>query len=513
MLEDDPDDAALVMRELRRASPGCDIERVDHYQAFVAALDRGLPDLVLSDHRLAEFSGMHALELVRQRSAALPFIFVTGTLDEETAVECVKAGASDYVLKDRLVRLGPAIEAAVELGQTREALRQSQEQLLQTQRMDALGRLAGSVAHDYNNLMTVVSGYAEILAETFANQPCAEDIKEITLAAQRATALTRQLLAFSRKQAIEIAPLNIADVIAGVESMLRRLVGERVRIEISCPADLPLIESDRGQLEQVLMNLAVNARDAMPSGGRLEISTLAVDVDEKHQLEQPHAVLGPHVCVIVRDNGVGIPSHVVPKIFEPFFTTKARGQGTGLGLATVYGIVRQTHGHIAVRSSVGVGTEFRLYFPVTEESAKPTLTPFRSMSTTLAGTERVLLVEDDESVRRLAKRILVSHGYHVFDAGDGARALDIAIAQSGIALVITDMTLPDTIGLVLFNEILRFQPDARLLLMSAYAPADSEEVGTQRDDLPLQKPFVRRVLLERVRAALDRDLLKGARAS
>jgi CheY-like chemotaxis protein len=251
----------------------------------------------------------------------------------------------------------------------------------------------------------------------------------------------------------------------------------------------------------------------MPTGGRVDLSVIRVDVDEQHQLEQPHAVLGSHVCLIVRDNGIGIPSHVLPKIFEPFFTTKPRGQGTGLGLATVYGIVRQAHGHIVVRSTVGSGTEFRLYFPATEEEMKPQLAMFRAASPTLAGIERVLLVEDDDSVRRLAKRILVSHGYHVFDAADGARALDIARAQRGIQLVITDMTLPDTIGTLLFAEIERLQPSARLLLMSAYAPGETEEGAQSREDAPLQKPFVRRVLLERVRAVLDRDMLAGMRAS
>jgi two-component system cell cycle sensor histidine kinase/response regulator CckA len=224
-------------------------------------------------------------------------------------------------------------------------------------------------------------------------------------------------------------------------------------------------------------------------------------------------VLGSHVCLVVRDSGVGIPAHVLPKIFEPFFTTKPRGQGTGLGLATVYGIVRQAHGHIVVKSTVGSGTEFRLYFPATEEELKPHLVTYRSASATLAGTERILVVEDDESVRRLAKRILLSHGYQVFDAADGARALDIARAQRGIALVITDMTLPDTLGTLLFTEIERLQPKARLLLMSAYAPAEIEENGLHRDDVPIQKPFVRRVFLERVRAILDRQVLKGARAS
>jgi len=498
LLEDNPEDAQLIVRELHRSLPACQVQRVDDGDEFLAALDERLPDLVVSDHRLSAFSGMHALELVRQRAPDLPFIFVTGALDDETAVECVKAGASDYVLKDRLARLGSSIQRALELQRTREALRQSQEQLLHTQRMDALGRLAGSVAHDYNNFMTAIIGYAELLLDATEGDPRQDDVKEILHAGQRATALTRQLLAFSRKQAVEIIALQLNDVIADVEPMLRRLLGDRIVLDVACGASLPLIEADQGQLEQVIVNLAVNARDAMPAGGRLAISTSQLDPEGPAPLDFPDAEPGVHVCLSVHDTGGGIPPDVLPRIFEPFFTTKARGQGTGLGLATVYGIVRQVRGRILVRSTPATGSEFRLYFPATTLPPRPALSGAPIAGSSRAGTETILLVEDDESVRTYTARVLASHGYEVLPACDGRTARRIASERSDLSLILTDAMLPDVDGTRLAAEIAGQNGNVRVLVMSAWL--DVETSGRFRF---LQKPFNRDALLEIVRAVLD----------
>jgi two-component system cell cycle sensor histidine kinase/response regulator CckA len=508
LLEDDPADAALIQRELRRQSLDCIIDRVDNREEFTAQFQQNPPDLVLSDHRLAAFSGMHALELIRTSTPDLPFIFVTGALDEETAVECLKAGAWDYVLKDRLVRLGPAVAAAMELRRTRTALRDSQEQLLHTQRMDALGRLAGSVAHDYNNLMTAVVGYASLVAETMDGDPRKEDIDEIRLAGERAVSLTRQLLAFSRKQVMTVTALRLNDVVTGMERLLRRLLGDRITLDLELAPELPSIDADPSQLEQVIMNLAVNAGDAMPSGGRLTIRTSAVVLDEGHRARHTEAEIGPHVLLLVRDGGGGIPPDVLPRIFEPFFTTKPRGRGTGLGLATVYGAVRQWNGHIAVSSAVGAGTEFRIYLPVGSDRAALVRPAMPRKTTSLAGTETVVLVESDDLVRALARRVLGSRGYHVIEARNRGEALRVLEGAATVDLLLADTALPDGDGRDLAALVTASRPGVRVLVTSALLEREPSEIPEQGDaERPrypmLSKPYTPVGLLERVRDVLQ----------
>ncbi len=508
LLEDDPADAALIQRELRRQSLDCTIDRVDNREEFTQRFQQNPPDLVLSDHRLAAFSGMHALELIRNAAPDLPFIFVTGALDEETAVECLRAGAWDYVLKDRLVRLGPAVEAAMELRRTRAALKESQEQLLHTQRMDALGRLAGSVAHDYNNLMTAVMGYASLVAETMDGDPRKADIEEIRLAGERAVNLTRQLLAFSRKQVMTVSALRVNDVIAGMQRLLARLLGDAVALDLDLAPNLPSIDADPSQLEQVIMNLAVNAGDAMPGGGRLTVKTGSVVVDEGHRARHPEAELGPHVLLLVRDGGAGIAPDVLPRIFEPFFTTKPRGRGTGLGLATVYGAVRQWNGHIAVSSTVGAGTEFRIYLPVGSERAAFVRPAMPQKTTSLAGTDRVVLVEADDLVRGLARRVLVSRGYHVMEARNRREALQVLQAAETVDLLLTETSLPDGDGHEFATLVAVSRPGTRVLMMSTVMDREPAEAGgPEGRALPryafLSKPFTPIGLLEKVREVLD----------
>jgi signal transduction histidine kinase len=503
LLEDDAVDAALITRELQRAAVDCDVDRVDTGDEFMAHLRARTPDLVLSDHRMANFSGMHALEVIRREAPDVPFIFVTGALDEETAIECVKAGAWDYVLKDRLVRLGPAVTAAMELRRTRQALKESQEHLLHTQRLDALGRLAGSVAHDYNNLMTAVVGYAALVAETMDGDERREDVEEIRRAGERAVALTRQLLAFSRKQAITFTSVQINDIVSGVERLLRRLLGERIKLDLDLTPNLPPIDSDHAQLEQVIMNLAVNAGDAMPDGGRLTIKTSAVTVDDAHRRRHVEAEPGPHVCLTVRDGGTGIAPDILPRIFEPFFTTKPRGQGTGLGLATVYGVVRQSNGHIAVSSTVGAGTEFRVYLPVGSERAPLVRPAVAARETSLAGTEIVVLVDADDGVRGLARRVLESRGYRVMTARNRREALQALTDAPVVDLLITDVSLPDGDGQMLATMTRESRAGTRVLFTSGYLDreiASSLDAQTTANLLP--KPFTPVGLLEKVRDVL-----------
>jgi signal transduction histidine kinase len=504
LLEDDASDAALIARELRQAFP-CTIDRADSREDFAACLKARTPDLVLSDHRLASFSGMHALELMRQSSPDVPFIFVTGALDEETAVECLKAGAWDYVLKDRLVRLGPAVSAAMELRRTRLALKASQEQLLHTQRMDALGRLAGSVAHDYNNLMTAVVGYASLLAETMEGDPRKTDIDEIRLAGERAVNLTRQLLTFSRKQPMSMTALNLNEVVTGMERLLVRLLGDRSTLTLNLAPDIPTIQSDRGQLEQIVMNLVVNGGDAMADGGTVRIETSTVVLDSSHQRRHLDAQSGPHVCLAVRDSGSGIAPDILPRIFEPFFTTKSRGQGTGLGLATVHGAVRQSGGHVVVSSTPGHGSEFRVYLPVGTDVAPPVRAAVAPHHTSLAGTESILVVDADDLVVRLARRVLASRGYQVITACTRREAIGALRRADSVHLLLTDAALPDADGSQLIRDALASNPQLSVIVMSAALDGlrDDANEDLQRWNL-LTKPFSPSDLLTRVRDVLDR---------
>jgi len=503
LLEDSAEDAELVVRELRRMLPDCQVSRVDTPTGFQSALTDQKPQLILSDHRLSGFSGMHALEMARERTPDTPFIFVSGSLDEETAVECVKAGAWDYVLKDRLVRLGPAVRAALELRRTRDALKRSQEALLHTQKMDALGRLAGGVAHDYNNLMTAVLGFCYLIGQSLdEHDPRKQDLAEIRRAAERAAALTDQLLAFSRKQVITLQPVQLNEVIEGTERLLGRLIGERVTLVCRCAERLPPVHSDRGQLEQVIMNLAINARDAMPDGGTLTIETEVVSLDQAYQRQQPDSAVGPHVRLSVTDAGAGIDPAAIDHIFEPFYTTKPRGKGTGLGLATVYGVVRQSRGHITVESRPG-RTRFNVYLPASEAAAASTPTG-DARSQRLAGTETVLVVEDDLAILALARRVLGGYGYRVLDAGAAKEALAVSAREARIDLVLTDIGLPDLSGPVLVERLREQRGDLRVLYMSGYT---DEVAGTDMSALAnapfLQKPFTPIALAERVRAVLD----------
>jgi signal transduction histidine kinase len=506
LLEDVPDDAELVERELRRTFPSADLRCVDSRDAFVASIGDFDPQLILSDHRLVSFSGMDALHIAVERIPDRPFIFVTGSLDEETAVECIKAGAWDYVLKDRLVRLGAAVSGAIELQRTRATLQRTREQLLQAQKMDALGRLAGGVAHDFNNLATAILGYCELLSETFDDRdPRRGDIGEIRYAAERGAALTQRLLAFSRKQLIDFQPLQINEIVRGTKRLLERLIGENVRVETRLTEDLGWVLSDPGQIEQVLMNLAVNARDAMPQGGTLVIETANMIIDESHLETNPDANAGPHIMLSMSDTGIGMNESTLSRVFEPFFTTKPRGEGTGLGLATVYGIVRQAGGHIVLKSKPEAGTTFRVLLPRTAAPLRPPVARPAPAATVAGGNEHVLLIEDNPSLRRLTRRVLARHGYRVLEASSGFAALaNMDETKDPIDLILTDVILPDISGPEVARRLRSRFPQVPALFISGYTDDDVLRRGLLHDGAPfLQKPFTADALALRVREVLD----------
>ena len=384
--------------------------------------------------------------------------------------------------------------------------RNLEEQFRQSQKMDAVGRLAGGIAHDFNNLLTVIRLNTEIIMEGFdPTDPRSEDVKQIRSAAERASSLTRQLLAFSRKQILQPRVLDMNSVVSSVEPMLRRLIGEDITIASSCGAR-GYVVADPGQVEQILVNLVVNARDAMPQGGTISIETQNVELDETYTSEHAPVVAGRYVMLAVGDTGVGMNRDTREHAFDPFFTTKEAGKGTGLGLATVYGIVKQSGGYVWIYSEPGQGTTLKLYFPEVSSAAAFKTGEYKVMANEQArGSETILLVEDEEAVRGLTSRILEKQGYRVIAAQHGREAMDIATKEAGhIDLVLTDIVMPGMNGRGLVERLAGIRPRIKSLYMSGYTDDDIVRRGfIEPSKSFLQKPFTSEALLQTVRKVLD----------
>ncbi len=372
-----------------------------------------------------------------------------------------------------------------------------EEQFRQAQKMEAVGRLAGGVAHDFNNLLTVISGYTQMLLdETEEGDGRRDFVQEIVNAAESATSLTDQLLAFSRRQIVSPRVIELNELVGGMNHMMRRLLGEDIELETRLTPQLPKVKVDPGQLQQVLMNLVVNARDAMPGGGVIAIETGSVTVGESH----PEGVAaGAYVTLSVSDSGKGMTEEVRRRAFEPFFTTKGRGKGTGLGLSTVYGIIKQAGGDVTIRSEPDRGSTFRIYLPALDEAAAAGVeVPGRVVLKT--GTETVLAVEDDPKLRRMIREVLSSHGYQVLEAADFRAALEYCEAHPGpIHLLLSDVVLPGIGGCELAKQAQALRPRLKVLFMSGYAEHEALEEGRPF----LQKPFTPERLLGRLRDLLD----------
>jgi two-component system, cell cycle sensor histidine kinase and response regulator CckA len=382
--------------------------------------------------------------------------------------------------------------------------RRLEGQFRQAQKMEAVGQLAGGVAHDFNNLLTVILGYTDLLAAKLdPGSVELEDLNQIRTAGERAASLTRQLLAFSRQQVLERKVLDVNALTAHTEKMLRRLIGEDVELVTVLDPALRRVFADAGQLEQVIMNLAVNARDAMPRGGRLTIETANVELDEAYARLHGPVKPGSYVMIAVSDTGVGMNSDTLAHMFEPFFTTKERGKGTGLGLATVYGIVKQSGGYVWVYSEVGKGTTFKTYLPRVEEGREAEPVP-AAEPTSLVGSETVLLVEDEESVRALSRSVLTSYGYTVLEAGSGKEGLDVARRYPlPIDLLLTDVVMPEMGGLDLASRLEDIRPGVRVLYMSGYTDDAVFRHGLlEKGRMFLQKPFTPATLARKVREVL-----------
>jgi signal transduction histidine kinase len=384
--------------------------------------------------------------------------------------------------------------------------RRLEEQYRQAQKMEAVGRLAGGVAHDFNNLLTVINGYGEVLLESLpAGHPAREMVAEIRGAGERAAALTRQLLAFSRKQPAAPRVLDLNALVRDLDRMLRRLIGEDVEFATATAPDLWPVTADPGHLEQVVVNLVVNARDAMPRGGKLTVETRNVVLDDAYARATADARPGPHVLLAVTDTGVGMDRATLDRALEPFFTTKGPSHGTGLGLATVYGVVKQAGGHVALYSEPGRGTTVKVYLPPTDVPV--TQTPDRPIARPLPrGTETVLLVEDEDAVRALTRHVLRVAGYAVLEAADGRQAVRVADGYAGrIDLLVTDVVMPHLGGREVADALAGRHPGLRVLFLSGYSDDAVVRHGlVDRDVAFLQKPFTPADLARKVREVLDR---------
>ncbi|HXB53988.1 MAG TPA: response regulator [Vicinamibacteria bacterium] len=623
-LEDNPTDSELVGLALREAGLDWDVVRVESRDAFVAALEQGGFNAVVSDYSLPSFNGLEALRETRKRRPELAFLFFTGTLGEERAVEALKAGATDFVAKERRDRLAPALQRAVKEAEERSARRQAEEQyrllfdsnphpmwvfdpetlaflavndatvrqyghsrdellgmtikdirppeeipalmeeletpawpksdwlrvwkhrrkdgsiinvetganaitfqgrkavlvlahdvtekkkleaqLLQSQKMEAVGQLAGGVAHDFNNLLGVITGYTDLLLKDLGAQHAGtRRAEQIRKAADRAAGLTRQLLAFSRKQVLQPKVLDLNAIVLDVEKMLHRLIGEDIQLVTVLGEALGRVKADPGQIEQVIVNLSVNARDAMPRGGKLIIETANAELDGLYAGTRTEVTAGPYAMLAVSDTGHGMDTETMSHIFEPFYTTKEEGKGTGLGLSTVFGIVKQSCGHVGVYSEVGKGTTFRVYLPRVEADGEATARVAPLPEPRRARGETILLVEDADVLRMMIREMLESAGYEVLSGGSPEEALAVGEVHSGpIHLVLTDVVMPGISGPQLAERLKAARPGVKVVYMSGYTDEAIVHHGVLEGGTPfLQKPFTTEVLLRKVGEALD----------
>lgn len=506
VIEDNAADAELCLWELKRGGIEYSADIARTREEFIGLVSSKEYDVVLSDYNLRAWNALDAIQTINREGKDIPFVLVTGSLADEDAVECVKKGVSDYVLKDRMARLPVAIRRALHEKAERTARHRLEEQLQQSQKMEAVGRLAGGVAHDFNNMLTIITGYSQLILDRLpVDDPVRVQISQIKEAGDRAATLTRQLLAFSRKQVLSPRLLDLNEVVAGIDRMLRRLIGEDIELVTVSSPGLSRVRADPGQIDQVIMNLAVNARDAMPQGGRMIIETANVTLGEGETGRPPVIIPGPYVMLAISDTGTGMTEEVRNRIFEPFFTTKERGKGTGLGLSTVYGIVKQSEGYIWAYSEPGKGTTFKIYLPPVGAAGEKSVEKTGTQVRTTGGSETVLVVEDNEAVRSFVQSVLETQGYVLLQAGDSEEAARLIENTIGpIHLLLTDVVMPRMSGPELAARLRPQHPEAKVLYMSGYTDNAVAHHGVLDPGTHfLQKPFVAETLRKKIREVLD----------
>lgn len=624
-LEDDKNDSELARVTLAAGGVECEMEVVMDEDQYVAALAAGGFDLIISDYALPSFDGMTALELAHDKYPDVPFIFLSGKMGEELAINSLKKGATDYVLKNKLSRLAPAVQRAllehnerlahiqaeeaqrkfarvveqspnciiitdttgaieyvnpkfcevtgysmdevagqnprllksgetpsktykdiwetISIGGTWQGVlhnrkkngelyweaatiaplksiegavtkyfaikediterRKLEEQLLQSQKMEIVGQLTGGIAHDLNNILTAIIGFSTLLEMSMgADDPKRENLNHVIAAGNRAAELTKSLLAFSRKQIMNPQPVDVNQIIGKAKKFMTRIISEDIKFTVSFKKEVLIVNADSGQIEQVLVNLVTNARDAMPNGGRLTIETDAVDFDDHYINSHGFGEPGSYAEMTVSDTGSGIDSVTVKKIFEPFFTTKEVGKGTGLGLSIVYGIIKQHNGYVNVYSEPDSGTIFKIYLPLIKAEIEDSQ---QSKAEVLqGGEETILVVDDDFLVRQLLEKTLCQFGYTVITAIDGNDAIEkFKENPSSINLVILDVVLPKLNGKEVFDEIIKINPDITAIFISGYTSEIIHKRGILDQSIEfLPKPLNPRQLLIKVRSVL-----------
>jgi two-component system cell cycle sensor histidine kinase/response regulator CckA len=532
VVDDTPANLRVLMSLL--TSKGYTVRPAPSGERALQFVQATLPDLILLDILMPGMDGYAVCAQLKAdaRTSAIPVIFLSSEHEPLNKVQAFALGGVDYITKPfQAEEVLARVETHLSLGMLRkhlEALVQErthelsaandrlkaeiaerkrlEAQLLQAQKMESVGQLAGGIAHDFNNLLTAITGYTELLRNALSpDAPAQHDLDEIARAAERAANLTRQLLAFARKQIIEPQVLNLNDLLLETNKLVRRLIGEDIELAVVPAPNLGLVKVDPGQLEQVLVNMAVNARHAMPYGGKLTIETRNVVLDQDEAGQYVGLTPGAYVSLAVSDTGIGMDQATQAHIFEPFFTTKGPGEGTGLGLAMCYGIVKQHGGDIAIDSGLGRGTTFKIYLPrVAHAATVPAQLDAPPMLR--RGSEAVLVVEDDSAVRALAVQVLRQQGYRVLEAGHGQEALRIVREPraEGLALLVTDMVMPQMSGKILAEQIVALCPGIKVLFMSGYTGTaidlrDQTSLGSNF----LQKPFAPSSLVRKVREVLD----------
>jgi two-component system, cell cycle sensor histidine kinase and response regulator CckA len=506
VVDDDPQASALIEMALADGRFERFIDVVDTASEGLRRIKEEAHDIYLVDYRLPDGTGLDLIHEAHARGATRPFILMTGYGSEALDEAALAEGAADYVEKDLVgAYLERSIRYALRDWQTSRALQEREEQLRQAQKMEAIGRLAGGIAHDFNNLLTAIIGYTEVVTERLpSGDATARDVREIRKAADRAAGLTRQLLAFSRKQILRPIVIDLNETVTSLLQMLPRVIGEHIATVTNLGTSLRRVKADPSQIEQVLINLVLNARDAMPDGGNLTIQTSNVELTpERIESEGLHVKPGPYVMLSIADTGVGMDYETLTRAFEPFYTTKPKGKGTGLGLATVYGIVEQSGGTITVETALGRGSTFGILLPAAVRPGKG-LPPIRPQAVASTGTETILLVEDNEAVRSLAKRALSQRGYSVIEARNGEEAIDSVVRGQQPHLLLTDVIMPGLSGPNLAARLTQQNPRLRVLYMSGHSDAAQAPHGALWAGVALlQKPFTPSELAERVRTVLD----------
>lgn len=503
IVEDSENDCLLLLSFLQRGGYAVDHKRVDTAVALKATLDDPW-DIVISDFSMPGFRGTDALSIVRERGVDTPFIFLSGTIGEDMAVNAMKAGAQDYVLKGNVARLLPAIERELREANARREKRQVEHRLRQLEKFEALGKLAGGVAHDFNNVIGAIMGWAEIGADRVAEGSQEGKLfRKIGDQARRAAGLTRQLLAYARRQILEPKNINLNQMVKETTNLLEKVIGEQIEVKMALAEDLRVTRADPAQIEQVLMNLCFNARDAMLAGGQLLIETRNLDLDERYCSRHVDARPGHWVQLSVSDTGSGMDAATLERIFEPFFTTKEVGKGTGLGLATVFGIMKQHNGFIEVYSEVGTGTAFHVHLPVGEGEAESLGAADNAPAR--GGNELILVAEDHDGIRDMAEQILGTLGYKLILARDGEEAVQKFREHPGeISLLLMDVVMPKMAGTEAYEKICVSHPGMPVIFTSGYSERGSFlSSALHPGAIVLQKPYGARSLAKKVREILD----------